>query len=78
MENPNTWQLIHHDLARVARSTFSSTEQKAEALVAVLENHKLTATQDEVVAVINSHAQSIEERRCGLSLMATLVNTFRK
>jgi hypothetical protein len=78
MENPNTWTLLHHDLARASRNVFHSTEQKAEVLAQVLINHKLDASQEEVLAVILSYAESIEEGRCGLSLPATIVNAFQK
>jgi hypothetical protein len=78
MENPNTWTLLHHDLARASRRIFSSTEQKAEVLAQVLTNHKLEASPEEVLTVINSYAEGVEQGRCGLSLPATIVNAFPK
>lgn len=78
MENPNTWTLLHHDLARVSKRIFSSTEQKAEALQIVLENHRVMTSKEEVLAVIMKYADGIENHRCGKSLMSTLVDAFQK
>jgi hypothetical protein len=78
MENPNTWTLLHHDLSRVSKKAFTSTEQKAEALQIVLENHRVPSTPEEVLVVINSHADSIEKGICGSSLPAAIVNAFSK
>ncbi len=78
MESPSTWTPLHYELSAAACGPFSSVEQKAAALLVVLDNHKIAATQEEVLVVVNRHAQSIEDRRCGLSLQSMLVNTFQK
>lgn len=77
MENPNTWTLLHHDLARASGRTFSSLEEKAEVLAVVLENHKINASKEEVAEIIENYAKRIEQTFCGKSLIATIVDVYQ-
>lgn len=78
MENPNTWTLLHWDLARAIDRKFASLDKKAEAISWVFANHRVNASEAEVLEAIHTFCNDLESGRTAKSLIATLVDTFSK
>lgn len=68
MESPSSWTLMHHQL----RDAYYPL-QKPESVVEVFYLYKYQINVAQVQEIIEQHQKGVEARRCGASLIHTLV-----